>query len=135
MTNLSQHCLKNHRQVPCFYKGHSPSPSAGFHFLYIKLSFVLCNIDSSIVRPEYSLKICTAYALPSQFALDRSRPYKNTTYHSGRSVHLILKIPAFISSFRDDIRSLRPCLSKHTYHNLTLLCMSRLFLRSTFSIP
>ena len=39
--------------------------SAGFSFLLDKLSSIFSNIDSSLVRSKYKLKIYPAYALPS----------------------------------------------------------------------
>ena len=45
--------------------GHSASSSSGLDFLHSKLSSLLSNIDASLVRPEFKLKIYTSYALPS----------------------------------------------------------------------
>ena len=44
---------------------HSASSSAGFSFLRDKISSILSNIDSSLVRSEYKLKIYIAYTLSS----------------------------------------------------------------------
>ena len=45
--------------------GRSASSSAGFDFLHDKLSSLLSHINSSLVRPEYKLKVYTSYPLPS----------------------------------------------------------------------
>ncbi len=45
--------------------GHSASSSAGFDFIHNKLSSILSNIDSTLIRSEYKLKVYTTFALPS----------------------------------------------------------------------
>ena len=117
--------------------GHSASSSAGFDFLHNKLSSILSNIDSSLVHPEYKLKIYTAYAFPALrfhlIAHDLTKTQPSTL--DALPTRFFFLILALTSSLRNDIHSLRLCLSQHTYHNITLFSMSRLFLRSTFSIP
>ena len=63
-TNISTLFLKPHKYLGSVI-GRSASSSAGFDFLHDKLSSLLSHINSSLVRPEYKLKVYTSYALPS----------------------------------------------------------------------